>query len=164
MLLAARRDMAGLEMKLKAIQIEQERAASKKSSLGKKSSDFTNNFCDFATRTSGIVEILLPQSPEYTITYGLLLILFKVRINKQKIVNNWPNFYRQSVVTKKEREESLTEYLHSLSTQLPMIEFYRTAFPTNAMKLVVANLFVEIMTLLDEALVYYRSGRLSRPS
>jgi len=151
-------------MKLKAIQIEQERAASKKSSLGKKSSDFTNNFCDFATRTSGIVEILLPQSPEYTITYGLLLILFKVRINKQKIVNNWPNFYRQSVVTKKEREESLTEYLHSLSTQLPMIEFYRTAFPTNAMKLVVANLFVEIMTLLDEALVYYRSGRLSRPS
>jgi len=56
--------MAGLEMKLRAIQIEQERAASKKSSLGKKSSDFMNNFCDFATRTSGIVEILLPQSPE----------------------------------------------------------------------------------------------------
>jgi hypothetical protein len=39
---------------------------------------FTNSFSDFAVRVSGIVELLLPQSPEYTITYGLLMVVFKV--------------------------------------------------------------------------------------
>jgi hypothetical protein len=56
---------------------EQERKA-RKTKLEKRSSDFVNGFCEVAVQTSAIVEILLPQSPEYTITYGLLTILFKV--------------------------------------------------------------------------------------
>jgi hypothetical protein len=66
------------------------------------------------------------------------------------------------VVTKKEREESLLTYFDALSAKLPLVEFYRTTFPTNAMKLVVANLYAEVTKLLDEALIYYRSGRLGK--
>ena len=43
----------------------------------------TNGFCDFATRVSGIVNILVPQSPEYTIAFGLLEIVFNVSGNKK---------------------------------------------------------------------------------
>jgi hypothetical protein len=63
-------------------------------------------------------------------------------------------------VTKSEREEALMVYLETLSAKLPVAEFYRTAFPTSAIKLAVANVFSEVMKLLDEALVYYRSPRL----
>lgn len=51
-------------------------------------------------------------------------------------------------------------YLESLSAKLPVVDFYRTAFPTNAMKAAVAKVFSETMRLLDEALIYFRSGRL----
>jgi hypothetical protein len=55
----------------------------------------------------------------------------------------------------------LSTYLQSLAKELPIIDFYKTTFPTNAMKIAVAGIFTEMMKLLDEALVYYRSGRLS---
>jgi hypothetical protein len=66
----------------------------------------------------------------------------------------------QSVVTKKEREESLLGYLHSLGHLLPLVQFYKETFPTDRMKLAVAKIYAGVMKLLDEALVYYRSGRL----
>jgi hypothetical protein len=48
------------------------------SELWKLTADFANNFCDFANKLSGIVNILVPQSPEYSITYGALIVIFKV--------------------------------------------------------------------------------------
>ena len=39
---------------------------------------FFLGFCNVATKASGLVETLLPQSPEYTVTFGVLLLLFKV--------------------------------------------------------------------------------------
>ena len=66
----------------------------------------------------------------------------------------------QSVVAKKDREESLSSDLQSLSSQLPLVEFYRTIFQPTRWKLAVARIFIKIMKLLDEALVYYRSGPL----
>ncbi|KIM98562.1 hypothetical protein OIDMADRAFT_56911 [Oidiodendron maius Zn] len=142
-LLSAPPKAEDLRQRLKDIGEVQERQL-KKSKMGRISSEFVNGFCDVAIRTSGIVEILLPQSPEYTVTYGLLIILFK------------------SVVTKKDREEFLSTYLESLAGRLPLIEFYQTTFPTDAMKLAVAGIFVEMMRLLDEALIYCRSGRLGK--
>ena len=67
----------------------------------------------------------------------------------------------QAVVTKKEREESLLAYIESIGPRLPLMEFYKTVFPTDALKASVARLYVNIMRLLDEAIVYYRSWRLS---
>lgn len=51
-------------------------------------------------------------------------------------------------------------YLDMMASKLPVAEFYRSAFPTTAIKIAVANIFSEMMKLLDEALVYYRSPRL----
>lgn len=52
-------------------------------------------------------------------------------------------------------------YLELLASKLPAAEFYRTAFPTSAIKRTVAGLFSGLMGFLDEALVYHRSRRLS---
>jgi hypothetical protein len=66
-------------------------------------------------------------------------------------------------VTKKEREESLLSYIKAISSQLPLMDFYQNIFPTNPMKICVASIYVQIMSLLDEALAYYRGGKLSKP-
>ena len=63
-------------------------------------------------------------------------------------------------MTKNEREEELMMYLETLANKLPVAEFYRTAYPTNAIKQAVAGIFCAVMQFLDEALIYYRSFRL----
>jgi hypothetical protein len=35
--------------------------------------DCANSFCDFTVKLSGIVNIMSPQSPEYSIGYGALV-------------------------------------------------------------------------------------------
>ncbi|KAH8883296.1 hypothetical protein GQ53DRAFT_753005 [Thozetella sp. PMI_491] len=130
--------------KLQEIQTHLEGKLSRKSATMKKLSKFVISFCTFAEKTSGVVNLLLPQSPEYTVTFGMLFILFK------------------AVVTRKDREDSLTTYIESISTQLPLAEFYKTVFPTNSMKACVARIYSHIMKLLDEALIYYRSWRLGK--
>ena len=42
------------------------------------------------------------------------------------------------------------------------MDFYQGVFPTNPMKICVASIYVHIMNLLDEALAYYRGGKLSK--
>jgi hypothetical protein len=64
-------------------------------------------------------------------------------------------------VTKKDREESLLSYIQDIVSQLPLMDFYQNIFPTNPMKICVARIYVQIMSLLDEALAYYRGGKLS---
>ena len=74
--------------KLKPIQEEEEKRASK-SSFMEHTSSFVNEFSDFVVRISGIVQTMLPQSPEYTITYGVLLLIFKVGVasfNKNEMI------------------------------------------------------------------------------
>ncbi|KAK8040997.1 Vegetative incompatibility protein HET-E-1 [Apiospora phragmitis] len=107
----------------------------------KRTSGFFLSFCQVVEKTSALVATMLPQSPEYTVTFGVLMLLFK------------------AVVTKSDREEALMTYLETLAAKLPVVEFYKSAFPTTAIKIAVANIFSEMMKLLDEALVYYRSPR-----
>lgn len=76
-LLSAPPKAEDLEKRLKEIADEKE-VQLKRSNIGLINSVFVKGFCDVAARTSGIVEILLPQSPEYSILYGMLIILFKV--------------------------------------------------------------------------------------
>ena len=103
-----------------------------------------NGFCEFAGQLSGIVQILLPQSPEYTVTYGLLSLLFKAVVDKQK------------------QQERLAVHVETLRFKLPLVDFYQKVFPTNQMKMVVAQLYTNVLLFLQEALAYYRSGRLDR--
>lgn len=41
------------------------------------------------------------------------------------------------------------------------MEFYSCIFPTNSMKQAVVQMYVAVMKLLDDAVVYYRSGKIS---
>jgi hypothetical protein len=70
----------GLEAVLEDLVRVQELASiqQKKSRASKATTDFTNAFCEFSLRFSSIVKILLPESPEYTISFGLLSLLFQV--------------------------------------------------------------------------------------
>ena len=69
--------------KLNAVQIAHDVTHGEDSVLMARIARLTNGFCDLATRVSGIVNILVPQSPEYTIAFGLLEIIFKVSGNKK---------------------------------------------------------------------------------
>ncbi|KAI9703002.1 MAG: hypothetical protein M1820_005993 [Bogoriella megaspora] len=129
--------------KLERIAAEQEKRRGR-SIIVQKSSKFFNTFCSFADKTSHIVMLLLPQSPEYTVTFGMLFLLF------------------QTVVTKKEREDTFMEYFNDLVPQLPLLEFYSSMFPTSQMKDAVVQVYIAIMKLLDDALVYFRGGKLSK--
>lgn len=64
-------------------------------------------------------------------------------------------------MAKKDREESLLAYIQNIGPRLPLMDFYRTVFPTDALKASVARIYVHIMKLLDEAVAYYRSWRVS---
>lgn len=44
-----------------------------------KTRDFLHGFCKVVDKTSALVQPMLPQSAEYTVTFGLLVLLFRVR-------------------------------------------------------------------------------------
>ena len=58
-----------------------------KSTAEKKTADFINGFCDFAWKTSAIVSTLLPQSPEYTVTFGVMMLIFKVGLSARTVLS-----------------------------------------------------------------------------
>lgn len=50
---------------------------------------WTTSFCEIATRFGGIIQMMVPQSPEYAIPAALLLFLFKVDIFLAEIARNY---------------------------------------------------------------------------
>lgn len=134
----------GLDILMQKIQqtIEVQEQTSRRRPIVKKTGKFVNIFSEFVIRTSGIIELMLPQSPEYRVTYGVLLLVFK------------------TVFKRKETQESLLAYIEKLSFKLPIIDFYGKVSPTNGMKLRVASMYVEILNLLNEAIIYYRKDHL----
>lgn len=121
---------------------EVQEQTSKRHPVMEKAGQFVEAFSEFVTRTSGIIELLVPQSPEYRMTYGVLLLVFK------------------TVFKRKETRDSLFAYIQKLSGQLPIVDFYGKVFPSNGMKILVVSIYVEILNLLNEAIVYYRSHHL----
>ena len=51
---------------------------SNKSVAEQRTAKFVNGFSDFVVKSGGIVATLLPQSPEYTVTYGIIVLIFQV--------------------------------------------------------------------------------------
>jgi len=65
--------------------IEQEiLAKAEKGKYTKRLADLADAFCEFATRISSVVEILIPQSPEYTIPFNCILLIFQVCARPQE--------------------------------------------------------------------------------
>jgi hypothetical protein len=62
-------------------------------------------------------------------------------------------------VNKKEKEESITDFVIELSNNLPMLEFYQNVFPTNAVKSTIAEIFAEVNDVVTYAVSYYRTSR-----
>jgi hypothetical protein len=59
--------------------LEQEMLAkTEKGRYAKQLTDFANALCEFAARISGVVEILIPQSPEYGIPFNCIVLIFRV--------------------------------------------------------------------------------------
>ncbi|KAL1877962.1 hypothetical protein Daus18300_002316 [Diaporthe australafricana] len=129
-------DGDGVVTKMKYI-LEAHERRPKRSKWQQKTGHFFLNFCKVVDKASALVQPMLPQSAEYTVTFG-------------------------AVVTQNDREEALMESLDKLSAKLPVIEFYNTTFPTGEMKLVVARIYAAVMGLLDEALNYHRNSRLAK--
>jgi hypothetical protein len=50
----------------------------------KRLTDLADALCEFATRVSSVVEIMIPQSPEYTIPFKCIVLIFQVRTLPQK--------------------------------------------------------------------------------
>lgn len=134
----------GLDVLLQKIQetIKAQEKASKRHPVMEKAGHFVEAFSEFVTKSSGIIELLIPQSPEYRITYGALLLVFKTVFKRQ------------------ETQESLMAHIQKLNNKLPIIDFYSTLFPTHRVKTSVVAIYVEILRLLDEAIVYYQKNHL----
>lgn len=118
------RSAEGLEVLMQKIHetIDKQERPSQKHPLIKKAGHFVETFCEFVTRTSVIIELLIPKSPEYRMTYGALLLVFKL------------------VYKKKETQESLLTYIETLSVRLPIFDFYARVFPSNGMKIRVSSI------------------------
>jgi len=71
--------------KLKEIHAEQEKKLNRPVAV-QRASKFFQEFCTFADKTSNIVMLLLPQSPEYTVTFGMLFLVFNVCVAKLDIL------------------------------------------------------------------------------
>jgi hypothetical protein len=58
-----------------------ERDISMKTEKGKKMKlvvDLANGFCEVAARLSPVLQVMVPQTPEYAVPFGCLTLLFKV--------------------------------------------------------------------------------------
>jgi hypothetical protein len=53
-------------------------AKTEKGKYTKRITDLADALCEFATRISSVVEILIPQSPEYTIPFNCIILIFQV--------------------------------------------------------------------------------------
>ncbi|MCJ1285064.1 60S ribosomal protein L28 [Xylographa opegraphella] len=103
-----------------------------------------NTFCGFAVRMSELVAPLVPQSPEYAVPYGILMIIFK------------------AVVTKSEKQKEVLDYFDQFHQCLPDIRSYGDLFPTSEMKILLATIYADVLTLLEHAASYYALGRLGK--
>ena len=148
--------------KIKKIQEEEEERNRLRSSFMEHTSSFVDGFSDFVVRISGIVQVLLPQSPEYTITYGVLLIIFKVCV-LFSIYVRWPKPFTLGCRNQEGTVRISQHQYHVVVKSVTGCRILPRGIPTNAMKAAIASVYVGLMCLLDEALVYYRSGRLGMP-
>ncbi|KAK4185253.1 hypothetical protein QBC35DRAFT_525033 [Podospora australis] len=75
-----------------------------------------------------IMDIFVPHSPEYSVPYAFLWIIFK---------------------------DSVMSIINSLSTNLHIFEAHRDMFPTDEMKTVLAELYIHTVDLLCRLAKYY---------
>lgn len=53
-------------------------ARAEKGKKAKRAADLANGFCEVAARLSPMLQVMVPQTPEYAVPFGCLTLLFKV--------------------------------------------------------------------------------------
>lgn len=77
LLLTLPADGHGVKMKIDHI-LKTHQSKDKGSKWQENTHKFFLNFCKVVDKTSALVQPILPQSPEYTVTFGVMILLFKV--------------------------------------------------------------------------------------
>ena len=161
LLLAVPGDPEAVVEKLRLIMEEQEKQVKRPVPRTiKRSGDFSVKFYEVVAKISCLVQVL-PQTPEFKAPFGLLMVIFHVGF---VLSSGMGLAYQraQAVVARRDREDSILVHLEALSAALPPIDFYQMAPPTNGMKSIATAVYVEVVKFLEEALIYYRSGRLGK--
>ena len=131
-----------------------------KGSRAKRVTDLANVFCEFGARVTPVLQVMVPQSPEYNVPFGCVALIFKVHKPLPREYQCIILTISNAVAMRNERETNLSDFLINLSHSLPLASFYRDVFPTTEMKTVVASMYIEIVDLLERATKYYCLGRL----
>ncbi|KAK6449333.1 hypothetical protein FP744_10005583 [Trichoderma asperellum] len=91
-----------------------------------------------ATQIKPIVDIFIPQSPEYSVPYACLWVIFKKGISDRK-----------------DKIDSVQGLITSLSQDIPILEIYKDMFPTNDMKQALTEFYIHTLDLLWRLSMYY---------
>ena len=122
-------------------------------------SDFGYTIGEVVTKVKPIIDLFMPQSLEYTVPYGCLMIIFQVRFLCHPKRNSLTEIL-QGAAAKKEKKDRASALLQSLSDDLPLFDFYQIMFPTDDMKTTVAMLYIQILDLLSRLAKYFALGEL----
>ncbi|KAK0636782.1 hypothetical protein B0T17DRAFT_89961 [Bombardia bombarda] len=93
-----------------------------------------------ATALKPIIDIFIPQSPEYSVPYACLWIVFK------------------GFVSRKDKNDSVLGIIISLSEDIHVFEAHANMFPTDEMKITLAELYIHTADLLWRLARYYSHG------
>jgi hypothetical protein len=67
-----------VQRQIREVADQQQKKEDEASDAWKLTGDIADTFCDFAYKLSGMINVMVPQSPEYSIPYGALVVIFKV--------------------------------------------------------------------------------------
>ncbi|PYH64452.1 uncharacterized protein BO88DRAFT_374348 [Aspergillus vadensis CBS 113365] len=105
-----------------------------------KVSGFADDVIRVATLIKPIVDIFVPQSPECSVPYACLWMVFK------------------GVSSRKEKKELVFGLITSLSDEIPTLQAYGDMFPTDEMKETLSQFYIHTVDLLWRLAKYYSIG------
>ncbi|KAM0454436.1 hypothetical protein ACHAPV_008306 [Trichoderma viride] len=126
--------MTGLINKEKN-KIKDKRAS--KPELLQKVENSAHTLIGIATQIKPMIDMFIPQSPEYSIPYACLWVLFK------------------GISDRKDKIDSVHSLVASLSEDIPIFELYKDLFPTNDMKQALTEFYIHTLNLLWRLSMYY---------
>ncbi|KAL7974254.1 hypothetical protein HDV63DRAFT_399837 [Trichoderma sp. SZMC 28014] len=97
-----------------------------------------------AMQIKPVIDVLIPQSPEYSVPYACLWILFK------------------GISDRKKKIDSVQGLITSLSEDIPVLEAYKDMFPTNDMKQALTEFYIHTLDLLWRLSRYYSHNPLKQ--
>jgi hypothetical protein len=123
-----------------------------------KVSKLGNQLVVIATRLKPVIDLLVPESPEYQVPYNCLMIIFDVSLPTLTIASNYILTNSQGFIARKEKMDKIPEQMRLLSANLTVLQFYKDIFPTTEMKTSLAEYYLHTLDLLWRLARYSRLG------